>query len=147
MKEKEDKAIISFNTGMNCAQAVLTTYADSLNFDKAFALSVSSGFGGGMGKLQETCGVVTGSFMALGIYNSQKYSDNIEARNKTNLMIQEFTANFKAIHGTMACKSLLNCDFKTEEGEKLFKDNNLKKNVCEKCMSDAIRLVEGLTGV
>jgi len=85
--------------------------------------------------------------MALGIYNSQKYSDNKEGRDKTNLMIQEFSVDFKSIHGSMDCKSLLNCDFKTEEGEAYFKDNNLKKNVCEKCMADSIRIVEGLIGI
>ena len=147
MKEIEEKAITSFNSGMNCAQAVLTAYTDHLKFDKDLAMSISSGFGGGIGKLQETCGVVTGSFMALGIYNSKKYSDNKEGRDKTNLMIQEFSVDFKSLHGTMDCKSLLSCDFKTEEGEAYFKDNNLKKNVCEKCMADSIRIVEGLIGI
>lgn len=54
------KAIESFRSGLNCAQAVVTAYADELNFDNNLALSVSCGFGGGMGRLQETCGAVTG---------------------------------------------------------------------------------------
>ena len=146
MKEIEEKAIHSFYNGMNCAQSVLTAYADRLNFDPKFALSVSSGFGGGMGKLQKTCGVVTGSFMALGIYNSQKHFENIEARNATNEMIQKFTVDFKAIHGSLDCKALLDCDFTTDEGEKQFKDMDLKKNVCSQCISDSVKLIEGLIG-
>ncbi len=146
MKEIEDKALHSFYNGMNCAQAVLTAYADSLKFDPSFALSVSSGFGGGMGKLQKTCGVVTGTFMALGIYNSQKHFENIEARNATNEMIQKFTVDFKALHGSLDCKALLDCDFTTDEGEKQFVDMDLKKNVCSKCISDSVKLVEALMG-
>lgn len=69
MKVIEEKAIVSFKAGLNCAQAVLTAYADDLSFDNNLALSVSCGFGGGMGRLQQTCGAVTGSFMVLGIYN------------------------------------------------------------------------------
>ncbi|RZT96247.1 C_GCAxxG_C_C family probable redox protein [Ancylomarina subtilis] len=146
MKEIEEKAIHSFYNGMNCAQSVLTAYAEHLNFDPGFALSIASGFGGGMGKLQKTCGAVTGSFMALGIYNSQKHFENIEARNATNEMIQKFSVDFKALHGSLDCKALLDCDFKTEEGENRFKDMDLKKNVCSTCISDSIKMVESLIG-
>ena len=54
MKSKEDKAIRSFKSGLNCAQAVLTAYSDDLSFDNSLALNLSCGFGGGMGRLQET---------------------------------------------------------------------------------------------
>lgn len=144
MKEIEEKALYSFYNGMNCAQSVLTAYADHLKFDPSMALSVASGFGGGMGKLQKTCGVVTGSFMALGIYNSQKHAENIDARNATNTMIQKFTKDFTVKHGSLDCKALLDCDFTTEEGEKQFVDMDLKKNVCSKCISDSVKLIEGL---
>jgi len=144
MKEIEEKVIHSFYNGMNCAQSILTAYADRLKFDPALALSVSSGFGGGMGKLQKTCGAVTGSFMALGIYNSQKHFENIEARNATNEMIQKFTVDFEAIHGSLDCKALLNCDFTTDEGENQFRDMDLKKNVCSKCLADSVKLIEAL---
>jgi len=146
MKEIEEKVIHSFYNGMNCAQSILTAYADHLKFDPAFALSVSSGFGGGMGKLQKTCGAVTGSFMALGIYNSQKHFENIEARNATNEMIQKFTVDFEAIHGSLDCKALLDCDFTTDEGENQFKDKDLKKIVCSKCLADSVKLIEALIG-
>jgi C_GCAxxG_C_C family probable redox protein len=142
MKELEEKAIHSFYNGMNCAQAVITAYADHLKFDPDMALAVSNGFGGGMGKLQKTCGAVTGSFMVLGIYNSKRHVENIDARNATNEMIQRFTVDFTALYGSLDCKALLNCDFTTEEGEKEFKDLDLKKNVCSKCISDSIKLIE-----
>ncbi len=145
MKEIEEKAIHSFYNGMNCAQAVITAYADHLKFDPDMALSVSAGFGGGMGKLQKTCGAVTGSFMVLGIYNSKRHVENIDARNASNEMIQKFTVDFTALYGSLDCKALLNCDFTTEEGEKEFKDLDLKKNVCSKCISDSIKLIEVLT--
>ncbi|WP_372643946.1 C-GCAxxG-C-C family protein [Ancylomarina sp.] len=146
MKDIEEKVIHSFYNGMNCAQSILTAYADHLKFDPSFALSVSSGFGGGMGKLQKTCGAVTGSFMALGIYNSQKHFENIEARNATNVMIQKFTVDFEAMHGSLDCKALLDCDFTTIEGGNQFKDKDLKQNVCSKCLADSVKLIEGLIG-
>jgi len=83
MEIKENKAISSFRTGLNCAQAVLTAYSDDLNYDNNLALNISCGFGGGMGRLQETCGAVTGSFMVLSIYNSNRYIDNKEKKEET----------------------------------------------------------------
>jgi len=144
MENKEDKAIGLFKSGLNCAQAVLTAYSDDLDFDNKLALSISCGFGGGMGRLQETCGAVTGSFMVMGIYNCNKYSDNKARKDATYLMIQRFSDKFKTIHGAIDCKSLLNCDLKTEEGQRFHKENNQSQVICEKCISDAIKIIEEL---
>ena len=144
MDSKADKAIVTFRSGLNCAQAILTAYSDGLSFDNTLALNVSCGFGGGMGRLQETCGAVTGSFMVLGIYNSGKYTDNKDRKEATYSMIQKFSDKFKSIHGSTDCKSLLNCDLKTEEGQQYMKENKLIERVCEKCISDSIEIIEEL---
>jgi C_GCAxxG_C_C family probable redox protein len=143
-KTLEDKAISSFKSGLNCAQAVLTAYSEEMNFDKKLALSISCGFGGGMGRLQETCGAVTGSFMVLGIYNCKKFANNQERKEKTYAIIQKFSKKFKEINGSTDCIELIKCDLKTEEGHRYAKDNNLFEIVCEKCISDSISIIEDL---
>jgi C_GCAxxG_C_C family probable redox protein len=145
MRSKQDKAISSFRSGLNCAQAMVTAYSDSLNFDNKLALGISCGFGGGMGRLQETCGAATGSFMVLGIYNCNLYSDNKERKEKTYAMVQKFSKKFKVIHdGVMDCKSLINCDLKTEEGHRYAVENKLFDSICEKCITDSIGIVDRL---
>ena len=144
MKLNEDKVIDSFKSGLNCAQAVLTGYSDDLSFDNSLALNISCGFGGGMGRLQETCGAVTGSFMVLGIFNGKKYADNTDKKEVTYSMIQSFSEKFKSIHGTTDCRSLLKCDLRTEEGQRFAKENNLFETLCEKCITDSIRIIEEL---
>ena len=144
MKTKAEKAIGFFNADLNCAQSVLTAYAEELDIDPELALSVSCGFGGGMGRLQETCGAVTGAFMVLGIHNCKRIKDNKERKEKTYAMIQEFSEKFKSLHGTMNCRLLLNCDLRTEEGQRYLKENNLHVTVCEKCVSDSIKIIEEL---
>jgi len=143
-KQIEEKAIEAFRSGLNCAQSVVTAYSDKLNFDNKLALSISCGFGGGMGRLQETCGAVTGSFMVLGIHNCRKFSDNKDRKEVTYSMIQEFSEKFKQINGTTDCMSLLKCDLKTEEGHRYLKENNLSEIVCEKCISDSIMIIDEL---
>lgn len=144
MKTKVDKAIESFRSGLNCSQSVVNAYAEQLNVDNEFAMSVSCGFGGGMGRLQETCGAVTGSFMVLGIYNCKKFNDNKERKSNTYAMIQRFSHKFKAIHGVTDCRTLMNCDLNTEEGLRYVAENNIHEKVCEKCIKDAVKIVDEL---
>jgi len=144
MESIEEKAIRTFRSGLNCAQAVLTAYTDEMEFDNNLALSVSCGFGGGMGRLQETCGAVTGSFMVLGISNCKKLTDNKERKEVTYSMIQKFSKEFKQLNGTTDCWELLKCDLKTEDGNAYAKENNLFGTVCEKCISDSVKIVNKL---
>lgn len=97
-----------------------------------------------MGRLQETCGAVTGSFMVIGIYNCNKYSENNDRKEFSYKMIQDFDAQFKAIHGTTNCKALLKCDLKTQEGRQYVKDNGLHDTICEKCIADSVDILEEL---
>lgn len=144
MNSKTTNALSSFDSGLNCAQSVLKAYADELNSDASYMVDISTGFGAGMGRLQETCGAVTGAFMAFGLYNAKKYSNNDDKKEKTYAMIQQFSKEFKATHGTLRCKSLLDCDLTTEEGRKYAKENNLFKKVCEKCIVNAIAIADKL---
>lgn len=141
---KEKKAISSFKNGLNCAQSVVSAYTDEMKFDPGLALSLSCGFGGGMGRLQETCGAVTGSFMILGIHNCKKYQDNKDRKDKTYSMVREFSRRFKAIHGSTDCRTLLNCDLKTEEGQQYLREHNLHEVICEDCITNSIKIIQEL---
>jgi C_GCAxxG_C_C family probable redox protein len=144
MESKVEKALSSFRSGFNCSQAVLTAFVDDLTINNDLAVNISCGFGGGMGRLQETCGAVTGSFMVLSIYNGNKYSDNKDKKEVTYSMIQKFSEKFKLAHGATDCKSLIKCDLKTEEGQRYAKENKIFETLCEMCISDSIMLVEEL---
>jgi C_GCAxxG_C_C family probable redox protein len=140
----EEKALETFRDGLNCSQAVFTAYSDKLNYDNDLALSISCGFGGGMGRLQETCGAVTGSFMVLGVHTCKRHTDNKTRKEETYKLIKEFSKKFKQINGTTDCIDLLNCDLNTEEGNRIAKEKNLFGTICEKCISDSIKIIEDL---
>lgn len=144
MKPIKEKAIESFRSGLNCAQAVLTAYSDELHIDNNLAQSVSCAFGGGMGRLQETCGAVTGSYMVLGIHACKKITENKERKEVTYTMVQKFTEKFRELNGTTDCIDLLKCEIKSDQGHQYAKENNLFQTVCEKCISDSINIVNEL---
>jgi C_GCAxxG_C_C family probable redox protein len=141
---KKDQAVENFKNGLNCAQTVLAAFCDDLAFDRSAALSVTAGFGSGMGRLQQTCGAVTGAFMAIGVYNSKKYDSNADRKAKSTEMVQAFNKAFIAAHKTTSCRELLNYDISTDEGLRVARENNLFGTVCVKCIKDAIDICESL---
>ena len=67
MKTRVEIALELFNEGYNCAQAVFAAFADKYGIDKDTAMKLSSSFGGGMGRMREVCGAVSGMFMVAGL--------------------------------------------------------------------------------
>lgn len=146
MNTTKDIAIQSFRSGMNCAQSVVNAYADRLNFDPDLAAGLSCGFGGGMGRLQQTCGALTGAFMVLGIHNSRLYTDRVELKNRTYTQVREINEKFAQSQGATDCRSLLGCDLQTDEGMQFHKDTNQSKMICEKCIAASIELLDEIVG-
>ena len=62
-----DRAGSAFDEGFSCSQAVLSAFAPEHGLDRETALKVATAFGGGMGHRGDTCGAVTGAFMAIGL--------------------------------------------------------------------------------
>ena len=83
----------NFMQGYNCAQAVLLAFCDDLGFDEQTALMLASPFGGGIGRMREVCGTVTGMYMALGL--ARGYSDS-----KDNADDQQYAQQkaYRALH-------------------------------------------------
>jgi C_GCAxxG_C_C family probable redox protein len=103
----QEKAVALFKEGYNCAQAVFAAYSEELGLDMETALRLSSSFGGGMGRMREVCGAVSGMFMAAGM--KYGYSDPKDTRAKTEhyKLIQDLAQKFKVKNGSIICKDLL----------------------------------------
>lgn len=138
---KVETAVARFEEGCSCAQAVFSAYAEGLGMDRPTAMKVSAGFGGGMGRLAETCGAVTGAFMALGLKHG---GEEAEAREKAYQLVQEFAARFKQRYGSLVCKELIACDIGTPEGLQTMKDKKLRSGVCTGLVRSAAEIVESL---
>lgn len=95
-----------FTQGYACSQAVLMAFSDLTGLDQETALRISSSFGGGMGRLREVCGTVSGMFMAAGLL----YAGNMLAaadKREHYARIQELAARFREKNGSMICRELL----------------------------------------
>lgn len=101
-----DKACELFLNDANCAQAVFAAFADKMGMEEADALRLASSFGGGMGRLREVCGAVSGMFMVAGALYGYDYNDDEKKKEHYNL-IQEMAKKFSDKHETIICRELL----------------------------------------
>ena len=75
---------------------------------------MSSGFGGGMGRLREVCGSVSGMFLVAGLLYG--YDSPETGQRKTELYgkIQELAHKFEEKNGSIICRELLGLSVKEE---------------------------------
>lgn len=134
----------TFAAGFNCGQAVLLPFALERGLSRETALALAGGLGAGLGRLQETCGAVTGAILALGLAGGQTAPEDAAAKARTYARVQTLAAQFAAAHGTIRCRDLLGLDLRTPEGQNRFKTEGLHQSVCARCVETAVRLTEGL---
>lgn len=103
-----EKAEQYFLSGYNCAQAVLCAFSDVTGQDVATSLRFASSFGGGMGKLREVCGALSGAFAVVGLlWGNYDVNDN-NAKSAHYATVRGIAEEFIKIHGTINCGELLN---------------------------------------
>ena len=128
MSKAEKAANYHETCNYNCAQSVAAAFAGDFGLDADKALQVGVGFGGGMGRLQETCGAVSGAIMVLGLASGFKEGDGRDKINKVYANVRRLIEDFAREKGTVKCRDLLHCDLLSEEGQKYFKEHNLREN-------------------
>jgi len=139
---KKDSATQTFNSDYNCAQSVFSAFTDDLKLDRETALSISSGFGGGMGKTQATCGAVTGAIMVIGTKIANQNGSTEGINNQVYGKTREFINQFIERNETTDCRELVQADLTTEEGQDYIKENDIFNKVCMKCVNDAVDILE-----
>ncbi len=142
MKNRQQNAVMAFRMGFNCAQSVLISFKSITNLSDNDALAITSGFGGGMGKMQQVCGAVTGAYMVLGMYAATKFDDNSHRKAEANKLIQKFTGEFLEIHGTAICSTLIPYSLNDDQDIEIIRKKALFEKVCEKCISDSVGILE-----
>ena len=114
-EERALRAKEFFNRGYNCAQAVALAYADITALDERTVATITASFGGGMGRLREVCGAVSGmSFLASFISPCPTAEDG-EAKKANYALVQKFAEEFRQQNGNIVCRSLLGLDRPKDE--------------------------------
>ena len=101
------KAAELFVNGYNCAQAVAVAFCDVTGLDEKFTAKMVSSFGGGMGRLREVCGAVSGMFFVLGYLYGYDNADADETKKELYGRVQDLAGQFREKCGSIICRELL----------------------------------------
>lgn len=135
---KSEKAVQCHIEGFNCSQAVFSAYSGECGLSVETAKKIASGFGGGMGRLCETCGAVTGAFMVIGLMFSTGTADK-ENKEKIYAMIRDFANRFRERNKTIKCEDLLGVNLLTGDREL---SSRQVKTVCPKVIGDSAEILD-----
>jgi C_GCAxxG_C_C family probable redox protein len=140
--DKRGAVVSLFNQGFNCAQALLAVYGVELGLKREIALKIATAFGGGMGRMGETCGAVTGAFMIIGLKHGTVIPNQKE-RQEVYRLVERFVERFKASnkYNSILCNELLGFDISSKKEL----DNNNHRIIKERCpeyIRNAAQIIE-----
>ena len=96
-----------FLKGYNCAQAVAVAFCDVTGLDADFTARMASSFGGGMGRMREVCGAVSGMLMVAGLlYGYDTPGDDV-SKKKHYTLVQTLSGKFREEVGSIVCREIL----------------------------------------
>lgn len=104
---RAEEARKNFENGYNCTQAVVLAFADMIGIDKNLLLKTVSSFGGGMARLREVCGSVSGMFFVIGALYGYSNPENQEQKKQHYERIQKLAKKFRDENGSIVCRDLL----------------------------------------
>ena len=105
--DRQYNAAKLFFEGYNCAQAVAMTFADVVGLDEKFCAKAVSSFGGGMGRLREVCGAVSGMLFVAGILYGYDTKDDDTVKKAHYARVQELAGKFREEVGSIVCREIL----------------------------------------
>ncbi len=142
VEERVEKARQLFLNGYNCAQSVVLAYNDLFQLDDSTAASISAPLGGGMGRLREVCGAVSGMFMITGLYLKNDNPQDADRKKLVYGTVQKLAAKSKEQNGSIICRELLNLDHPSDPPTpEVRTESYYKRRPCADYVASAARLV------
>jgi len=142
IESRVSTAITLFEQGYNCSQAVFMAYADKYQIDRETAAKLATSFGGGMGRLREVCGAVSGMFFVLGLHYPFTQPTDKVAKDANYKAVQRTAAEFKSVMGSYICADLLKTKREPQQPESAERNEayyNLRP--CTRCVAVAAEIV------
>ena len=105
--ERDLYAAELFIKGYNCAQAVAVAFCDVTGLDESFTAKMASSFGGGMGRMREVCGAVSGMLMVAGLLYGYDSKDDDRVKKEHYALVQLLAGKFRDQAGSIVCRDIL----------------------------------------
>ena len=140
---RKEAAMAHFREGYNCSQSLVLTFEDLLPLEKSVLLKLSSSFGGGMGRLREVCGAVSGMFLVCGLLYGYDGPETGPVKAEHYARIQELARRFEETHGSIVCRELLGLSVRRESPVPEARTaESYRKRPCPEIIGDAAEILE-----
>ena len=136
-----DKTLEHFHTRLNCAQSILATYGPSYGLAKKDCFRIVEAFGGGIAHNGNTCGAILGALAVIGLKYGRTDIDDLQARDRTNNMSQNFISKFISKNGSDKCRNLIKYDISNPEKLEEAKEKGVFVK-CDHFVKIAVELLE-----
>ncbi|MDO4703511.1 C-GCAxxG-C-C family protein [Tannerella sp.] len=142
VEERVQKARHLFSEGYNCAQSVLLAYTDVFEMEPQLAATIAAPLGGGVGKMREVCGTVSGMAIIAGLMEPATDPSDKEAKMRNYALVQELAGEFRKVNGSVICRELLmKEDEKDATASSASACESIRKRPCAEYVATAVRLV------
>lgn len=145
VEERVSLARQYFESGYNCAQAVVMAFNDVMGMDRDAVAKLAAPFGGGMGRMREVCGTVSGMTMLAGAISPSFDPKNMDERKANYALVQEFAEQFRKVNGDIVCRRLLGLEPREEQKETAMPSERTpeyyRKRPCVEYVATAARIV------
>lgn len=138
MENRIERAKDLFRKGYNCCQAVACAFEDLYSINHNDLINICSSFGGGMGRLREVCGALSGAFVALGLLYG--YGEDNSKKREHYALIKETGKKFEKENGSMICAELLN--IKAPADKEKLEQIQSKQHSCVELVGIATNIVQ-----
>lgn len=145
IEERVTRAVGYFKSGYNCAQAVVMAYDDVMGISVEALAKIAAPFGGGMGRMREVCGTVSGMTFVAGAIRPAINPQNLEERKANYALVQHFAQRFRQENGDIICRRLLGLEPAAERSETPMPSQRTeeyyRKRPCVEYVATATRIV------
>jgi C_GCAxxG_C_C family probable redox protein len=117
VQERVERAQNYFKAGYNCAQAVVMAFDDVMQMSPEALARLTAPFGGGMGRMREVCGTVSGMAFLAGAIKPSADPSNLDERKENYALVQKFAQEFRKENGDIVCRRLLGLEPMAERTE------------------------------
>lgn len=140
---RKELATYYFYQGYNCSQSIVLAFKDLLDTDEETLSKIACSFGGGMGRLREVCGSVSGMFMVIGLLYGYSGPEKGDVKADHYARVQELARRFEEKHGSIVCRELLGLSVKHDSPvPEARSEKYYQKRPCPEIIGSAAEILE-----
>lgn len=135
-----EKALSRFDEGYACSQSVVLAFSQEFNLNERTAKLISANFGGGMGRLREKCGALTGGFMVLGLKFGNVEPNDLDTKLASYKKVRILNKQMLNVYESTECSVLL----KKHASEQEVNDRKHHQIICREIVGSVTGMVYDL---